>query len=223
MYPKTLLSEKIAESIIDGIRREFYKPGDQMPNEIQLAEEFKVSRATLREAFKILISKNVLTVKRGIGTFVSEIPGFSYDALGLEFIDLKAEFGEIEKMTRDFDLEALSGFTQLSWEQQTELISQLNLKMDRLMTFVEGIFALCEQIVEYRGLEFRHRLLKIAHQSYIRALREGNYPVLNEHLNRASNPLVESCDGFVKGLATQDATIYYDDIFIRLNLLTKEA
>ncbi len=223
MYPKTLLSEKIAESIIDGIRREFYKPGDQMPNEIQLAEEFKVSRATLREAFKILISKNVLTVKRGIGTFVSEIPGFSYDALGLEFIDLRAEFGEIEKMTRDFDLEALSGFTQLSWEQQTELISQLNLKKDRLMTFVEGIFALCEQIVEYRGLEFRHRLLKIAHQSYLRALREGDYPVLNEHLNRASNPLVESCDGFVKGLSTQDATIYYDDIFIRLNLLTKEA
>ena len=77
MYPKMLLSEKIAESIIDGIRREFYKPGDQMPNELQLSEELGVSRATLREAFKVLISKNILVVRRGIGTFVSDVPGFS--------------------------------------------------------------------------------------------------------------------------------------------------
>lgn len=223
MYPKTLLSEKIADSIMDGIRREFYRPGDQMPNEIQLAEEFKVSRATLREAFKILISKNILTVKRGIGTFVTDIPGFSYEALGLEFLDLKAEFGEIEKIARDFDLEALSSFSQLSWDQQSKLLNQLNTKKDHLMTFIEGVFALCEQIAEYRGLEFRHRLLKIVHQSYLRALHSINHPVLNDHLNRASNPLLELCEGFIKGLANLDATIYYDDIFIRLNLLTKEA
>ena len=223
MYPKALLSEKIADSIMDGIRREFYKPGDQMPNEIQLAEEFKVSRATLREAFKILISKNVLTVKRGIGTFVSDLPGFSYEALGLEFLDLKAAFSEIEKMTRDFDLEALSGFSQLSWEQQSDMLNTLNLEKERLITFVEGVFTLCEQIAEYRGLAFRHRLLKIVHQSYLRALRDLDHPVLNDHLNRASNPLIESCEGFIKGLAAQDATVYYDDIFIRLSLLTKEA
>lgn len=223
MYPKTLLSEKIADSIMDGIRREFYRPGDQMPNEIQLAEEFKVSRATLREAFKILISKNILTVKRGIGTFVSDIPGFSYEALGLEFIDLKEAFSEIEKMTRDFDLEALSCFSQLSWEQQSDMLNQLNLKKGCLMTFVEGIFALCEQIAEYRGLEFRYRMLKIVHQSYLRALRVMDYPILNEHFNRALNPFLESCEGFIKALATQDAAIYYDDILIRINLLTKEA
>lgn len=222
MYPKTLLSEKIADSIMDGIRREFYRPGDQMPNEIQLAEEFKVSRATLREAFKILISKNVLTVKRGIGTFVTDIPGFSYEALGLEFLDLKTEFSEIEKIARDFDLEALSGFSQLSWDQQSKLLNQLNTKKDHLMTFIEGVFALCEQIAEYRGLEFRHRILKIVHQSYLRALHAMNHPVLNDHLNRSSNPLLELCEGFIKGLANLDATIYYDDIFIRLNLLTKE-
>ena len=66
MYQKVVLSEKVADSIIEGIRNNFYRVGEKMPNEIQWAEELGVSRATLREAIKQLVGKNYLEVKRGL-------------------------------------------------------------------------------------------------------------------------------------------------------------
>ena len=48
------------------------QPGDKLPNELELAEKLNVSRATLREALRMLIARGVLEVRRGKGTFVSE-------------------------------------------------------------------------------------------------------------------------------------------------------
>lgn len=69
---KKNLAQQAADSIyrliIDG--KEF-KPGDQLPGENILSEELGVSRNTLREAIRILVSQGVLEVYRGKGTFVA--------------------------------------------------------------------------------------------------------------------------------------------------------
>lgn len=71
MKNSSSLSEVIAEKMQAMIRVEKkYKPGDRIPNEYELAEELKVSRTTIREAVKILVSNNVLEIRRGLGTFV---------------------------------------------------------------------------------------------------------------------------------------------------------
>lgn len=49
-----------------------YLPGDKLPNEIELSKELGVSRITLREAIRILVTRHVLEIKRGKGTFVRE-------------------------------------------------------------------------------------------------------------------------------------------------------
>ncbi|MDW5299124.1 MAG: FadR/GntR family transcriptional regulator [Sedimentibacter sp.] len=48
-----------------------YLPGDKLPNENDLANELKISRTTLREAIRILITNNILEIKRGKGTYVT--------------------------------------------------------------------------------------------------------------------------------------------------------
>lgn len=45
--------------------------GEKLPNEVELARELGVSRATLREAIRTLTAQGVLEVRRGKGTFVS--------------------------------------------------------------------------------------------------------------------------------------------------------
>ena len=50
-----------------------FLPGQQIPNETELADHFGVSRATLREAVKILVARHILEVRRGTGTFVSDV------------------------------------------------------------------------------------------------------------------------------------------------------
>lgn len=87
MYDKSILSEKVAQSITDMILKENIKPGDKLPNEHQLTEILNVSRSTVREAIKILVSTGILVVRRGRGTFVCETPGITKDPLGVSFID----------------------------------------------------------------------------------------------------------------------------------------
>ena len=67
------LSQRIAETLKKMIVEEHkYNYGEKLPNENELSQELGVSRATLREAIKTLISNGVLVVKRGKGTYVSE-------------------------------------------------------------------------------------------------------------------------------------------------------
>ena len=67
------LSQRIAEILKKMIVEERkYNYGEKLPNENELSQELGVSRSTLREAIKTLISNGVLVVKRGKGTYVSE-------------------------------------------------------------------------------------------------------------------------------------------------------
>ena len=80
------LSLEVANRIKELIRNEKLKPGDKLPNEMQLAELFGVSRPTVREAVKSLVSQNIIEIQRGKGTFVSKTPGIVSDPLGLDFV-----------------------------------------------------------------------------------------------------------------------------------------
>jgi GntR family transcriptional regulator len=46
--------------------------GDRIPNEMLLAEEFEVSRSTVRHAILDLVREGILTRRQGKGTFVSQ-------------------------------------------------------------------------------------------------------------------------------------------------------
>ena len=67
------------QQITDAFTRELLegrlRPGDQIPTEVELAEQFGVARNTVREAIKILVAMGVLEIRRPVGTFVCE--GFS--------------------------------------------------------------------------------------------------------------------------------------------------
>lgn len=93
MYQKLLISEKIVQNITDLIIKGYYLPGDKLPNELVLSEELNVSRASLREAFKILESKHIIEVRRGKGTYIAAIPGLGEDPLGSAFF----EFSDMSK------------------------------------------------------------------------------------------------------------------------------
>ena len=80
------LSERVAESLSKLITQRNLRPGDKIPNEFELAEALNVGRGTVREAVKLLVSQNVLEIKRGKGTYVTDAPGTVVDPWGLEYI-----------------------------------------------------------------------------------------------------------------------------------------
>lgn len=70
--PKT--AELIATSLRRQIVRRDLRPGEKLPPETQLMEQFGVSRPTLREAFRILEVESLIGVRRGAhgGAYVLE-------------------------------------------------------------------------------------------------------------------------------------------------------
>lgn len=72
--------------ILNLIKNEKLKPNDKLPTVEDLALKFNVGRSTIREALKVLSTQNIITIKQGSGTFISEQQGMSKDPLGLEYI-----------------------------------------------------------------------------------------------------------------------------------------
>ena len=67
------LSGRVAESILSMITVDrTLKPGDKLPNELELASRLGVSRITLREGIRMLAARDVLEIRRGRGTYVRE-------------------------------------------------------------------------------------------------------------------------------------------------------
>lgn len=80
---KRLLGSQIEEEILDYILKKPLDIGDKLPNEFELAEMFEVGRSTIREAVKGLVTKGVLEVRRGAGTYVCNTSTVEDDPLGL--------------------------------------------------------------------------------------------------------------------------------------------
>lgn len=83
---KKSLGEKVSEQITKLIIENHWDVGDRLPSEYELAKMLGVGRSTVREAIRALVSRNVLEVRRGAGTFISQKCGVADDPLGLAFI-----------------------------------------------------------------------------------------------------------------------------------------
>ncbi len=83
------LPEKLADKIIQLILDEGLEQGDRLPNEAILVERLGAGRSSVREAVKLLQSRNIVRVRQGSGTYVASNPGVVEDPLGFTFIDDK--------------------------------------------------------------------------------------------------------------------------------------
>jgi DNA-binding FadR family transcriptional regulator len=65
------LSDQLAERLISAIIDGTHAPGTALPPEGELAEQYSVSRLTVREAIKALRVQNMVRIQRGRGTYVN--------------------------------------------------------------------------------------------------------------------------------------------------------
>ena len=101
-----MLSQSVADSILSMITIEKrFAAGDQLPNELNLSEELNVSRTTLREAVRILAAYDILEIRRGRGTFVTEKAFQKLQDLE-QLTDIKVNVKDLYEMRLIFEPEA---------------------------------------------------------------------------------------------------------------------
>ncbi len=71
---KTRIHEEVVSQVHDLIREGKFKAGDQLPSERELAETFKVSRTSVREALRALETQGLIISRTGTGNFVADLP-----------------------------------------------------------------------------------------------------------------------------------------------------
>jgi GntR family transcriptional repressor for pyruvate dehydrogenase complex len=71
---KIRIHEEVETQIHELIRQGKLKAGDQLPSERELAETFKVSRTSVREALRTLETKGLIISRTGMGNFVADLP-----------------------------------------------------------------------------------------------------------------------------------------------------
>jgi GntR family transcriptional regulator len=77
--PRRHLVSEAAASIRAAIAGGRWPVGTQLPGEPQLATHLGVSRATLREGLRLLLSERLLDRRPGVGTFVARVPPATID------------------------------------------------------------------------------------------------------------------------------------------------
>lgn len=75
------LHQDVAEQLRDAILDGRLKPGDKLPPERELAEEFQVNRTSVREAIKVLEGLGLVSVRQGDGATVRPLIDASFDVL----------------------------------------------------------------------------------------------------------------------------------------------
>ncbi len=73
-------------AILEIIQQGNYNPGDKLPTEVQLVQQIGVGRNSIREALRMLASRNIIEVRQGAGCFLSAKQGVAEDPLGFAMV-----------------------------------------------------------------------------------------------------------------------------------------
>ncbi len=82
--------ESIAEDIQHKIQTGEYRADERLPQEKELCKQYDASRITVREALDLLVSRGLITRRRGAGTFVKTLVG---EAMAAEEFARSQQFG----------------------------------------------------------------------------------------------------------------------------------
>jgi GntR family transcriptional regulator len=126
------LSYQILSILVEQIRNGTFPPETPLPPENQLAQNYKVSRATIRSAFDRLEAMGLIIRRQGIGTFVRKSSNIS---------NLLNQFIDFPRLIADNGFEP--GFTQLRAELITpsaDQIQQFKLPGDEKLLEIEKVF-----------------------------------------------------------------------------------
>lgn len=124
---KENLSQRTAETLKRMIIEEHkYNYGEKLPNENELSQELGISRTTLREAIRTLISVGILVVKRGKGTFVAdEIDQYSQEIDVNDFTKKQVTLRDLYETRLIFEPEAAALACKRATDEEIEEILRL--------------------------------------------------------------------------------------------------
>lgn len=186
------LAESVADDILAMITIDKkFSIGDKLPNENDLSAELKISRTTLREAIRILVSYNVLEIRRGKGTYIADNKELDENFSLGQLTNMKHNVKDLYEMRLIFEPEIAYYAAKRATDKEIERILYYGkLEEEKIMnnedrTEVEQAFH--NSIAKATHNEFMNKLMPIIYKAiYTGVILSDEYPMvvqdtLNDH------------------------------------------
>lgn len=151
------MSQTLAKEIAKNIENEIIEgrllPKEKIPNEQLLIKNFNVSRGTVREAIKILVSKGIVEIKRGKGTFVCNLPGVCEDPLGFNFLNIDNINDYLYETREIFEPYICKLIIERASDKEIEEIGKIAKKMETLDEEIKSSTPSEELIFKFYNLD----------------------------------------------------------------------
>lgn len=113
------LSDRVADQLLESITSLGLKPGDQLPTERVLVEQFAVSRTVIREAVRSLVGKGIIDTRAGRGLRVAEVSAAAvWQAMSLALGPVRDDHRKIDEVRRMLEVEIAGRAAERATEDQ---------------------------------------------------------------------------------------------------------
>ncbi|MEZ4517226.1 MAG: GntR family transcriptional regulator [Chloroflexota bacterium] len=124
--PRRTLAEQMAASLTEAIIAGQFAPGEALPTEPELAEQFGVSRAVVRDATRMLVARGLVDAQHGRGVFVTDSPIAPFgDALLLALRRTGATAWDVERFNQMVLPDVMAEATRQATEEDLNEIRRL--------------------------------------------------------------------------------------------------
>mgnify|MGYP000112007972 CR=1 FL=1 len=161
------------------------RPGEMLPRERDLAEQFGVSRTVMREAVRVLVTKGLLETKRGRGTMVRK-PGSDHLAqplsLALHSQSDEKTFQDLHHVRCILDTEIAALAAQHATDEEVARLGQIVLEMEAATKQPE-VFAAKDAAFHTLMAEMTHNQVLALLAESVRSLLQRYILLIVQHLD----------------------------------------
>jgi len=158
------LPDEIANKLSRLIQAQKLAPGDRLPSERGLCEQFSVSRPVIREALSRLKSEGLISIKRGVGVFVTERD--PRDAFKIQDIDID------EKISITHVMELISTVEVAATRLAAERRTNEDLKQIRKCLIGMEYAIASDRLGDEEDYEFHQAIVLATHNPYFKTLSQ---------------------------------------------------
>lgn len=168
------LPDEIANQLSHLIQSKQLASGDRLPSERDLCEQFSVSRPVIREALSRLKSEGLISIKRGVGVFVTERD--PREAFKIQDVDIDEKISVTQVMELISTIEVAA--TRLAAARRTT--DDLK-KIRKCLIGMEYAIA-SDRLGDEEDFEFHQAIMVATHNPY--------FETLSQHLEHTARRMI---------------------------------
>ena len=128
------LSDQVADRMLDIIVAKRLAPGDRLPSERELGEQFGVSRTVIREAVRALVAKGVVEVVTGSGLRISAANASNVrESMSLFLRNSTFDYGKMHEVRKMFEMQIAGLAAERSTADDLTRLAEIHTAMEAVL------------------------------------------------------------------------------------------